>query len=454
MADVFLFLVIVSSIFFNFYNLEKLAPFGWDQARDAQVMWQILREGKPTLIGPGVVGPDSFFLGPLWYYLMLPFYLLSGLNPIGAPIFGAVVGVVTTVVIYFLTKKMFGLKPAVIMSIIWSTFFSRRVWNPILIPLFSMGLLYLLIKISKGEKKFIPPALLLFGLSLQIHFQAIAYLIPILVSIYFCSRKIKVLPLKRIAVGILLIAVTFIPLFIFDLRHNFINIISFLKFFGLINPTGNFIQSNIFGVLVLSLTKFLNFISSLFPELHFIKPIYLGLLILLTSILSITYYKIPKPSKILILSFIILPFLLFSLYGGGLSEYYFVLTWVPVIIGLTFFLTHIYDISLLGKSLVILILTSFFTFRILSLVNEVNLGGLFYQMQAVSYIVNQKIDPVFNVSYSTPVNEDVGYVYLFKYFGREPQNIPQGHLWTIVVPPNRENVKPLAVFGNIGVIRR
>jgi hypothetical protein len=89
-----------------------------------------------------------------------------------------------------------------------------------------------------------------------------------------------------------------------------------------------------------------------------------------------------------------------------------------------------------------------------SLLKEENLGGLYYQTQAVSYIVNQKIDPIFNVSYSVPINEDMGYKYLFKYLGREPQDIPQGHLWTIVAPANSEDTKPLAVFGNIGVIRR
>ena len=53
---IFLLLIIVSSVFFSFYNLERLAHFGGDQARDAQIMWQIIVERKPTLIGPGVAG--------------------------------------------------------------------------------------------------------------------------------------------------------------------------------------------------------------------------------------------------------------------------------------------------------------------------------------------------------------------------------------------------------------
>lgn len=453
-AGIFILLIVASSIFFNFYNLEKLTHFGPDQARDAQIMWQIIKDGKPTLIGPGVVGADSFFLGPLWYYLLVPFYFLSKLNPIGASVFGGLVGVTTTLVIYFLTKKMFGLKMAIIMGIVWSTFASRVVWNPILIPLTSAILLYLLIKVSQGEKKLIPPALLLFGLGLQIHFQAIAYLIPIMVSIYFCFRKIKSLPLKGIATGISLFAATFIPILIFDLRHNFINTISFLKFFGITNQTENFLQVNIIGNLASSFVKFLNFISGLFPELPNIKPPCLGIIILLISVISIVSSKIPKLSKILILSFIIPPFLFFSLYNGSLSEYYFVLTEIPIFIGLVFLLTRIFDKSILGKCFVTFVLTLFFFSRVTKLINENYSTSLYYQKQAVNYIVHQKVDPIFNVSYSTPVSEDSGYKYLFKFFGREPQNIPQGHLWTIVVPANSENVKPVATFGDIGVIRR
>lgn len=451
---IFLLLIIASSVFFNFYNLERLAHFGGDQARDAQIMWQIIVERKLTLIGPGVAGSDSFFLGPLWYYLLLPFYFLFKLNPIGASVFGGLIGVVTTVVIFFLTKKMFGLKVSVITGIVWSTFASRVVWNPILIPLISIALLYISIKISEGRKKFIPWTLLLFGLSLQIHFQAVAYLVPLLLSIYFCFKKIKFVFLKELVIGIFLFVVTFIPLLVFDLRHRFINTIAFLKFFGLTNQTDNFIQLNIIGNLASSFLKFLNFISGQFPELSFNSPLYLGLIIFLVSAISIAYYKIPKPSKILILSFIISPFILFSLYRGVLSEYYFVLTWVPVIIGLVFFFIRISERSILGKCIVIFLIVSFFAFQFIDLLHENYSTSLYYQLQAVSYVVDQKTDPIFNVSYSTPPNEDSGYKYLFKYLGREPQNIPQGHLWTIVVPTESENVKPLITFGDIGVIRR
>lgn len=65
-----LLLIILVSIVFKGYRLAELMPFEWDQERDAQMMWQMLKDYKPTLIGPRAVGADGFFLGPWWYYFL------------------------------------------------------------------------------------------------------------------------------------------------------------------------------------------------------------------------------------------------------------------------------------------------------------------------------------------------------------------------------------------------
>ena len=68
-------------VFLRFYNLDKRVIFDWDQERDAWVIKQILSEKKLTLIGPRVLGPEGFFLGPFFTYLLAPFYLLTSLHP-------------------------------------------------------------------------------------------------------------------------------------------------------------------------------------------------------------------------------------------------------------------------------------------------------------------------------------------------------------------------------------
>jgi 4-amino-4-deoxy-L-arabinose transferase-like glycosyltransferase len=136
-----------------------------------------------------VVGPDAFFLGPLWYYLLTPAYFLFSLDPLGAAIFGAVVGFLTTLGVYLVVKNLFGIKEAFFASLIWSTFPDRVVWNPILIPLCVLLLLWTLVKISEKKAQYIPIAFLIFGLGLQFHFQAIFFIFPIFWAIFLYYIK-------------------------------------------------------------------------------------------------------------------------------------------------------------------------------------------------------------------------------------------------------------------------
>lgn len=116
---------------FNFYHIEQRSSFGWDQERDAQVIWQIIKEGKPTLIGPRTIGPNSFFLGPLWFYILLPFYLIFNMNPLATPVAGIIIGVITTLAFYLIGKRIFGEKVAVLASFLFIPIGGIVVWNPI-----------------------------------------------------------------------------------------------------------------------------------------------------------------------------------------------------------------------------------------------------------------------------------------------------------------------------------
>jgi 4-amino-4-deoxy-L-arabinose transferase-like glycosyltransferase len=451
-----LFLIITAALFFKLYHLERNFSFQWDQARDAQVVWDIVRNGKFTLIGPRAIGPDSFFLGPLWYYLLVPFYLITDMNPIGAAVFGAVVGISTTVLLYLTVKKFYGITAAIVAGIIWATFPDRSVFNPILIPFLSTLILFMTIMISEGKSNLVPLVILVFGLSMQIHFQSIVFIIPIILSIYFYYLKKGKFPLRSVFVGLFLLLLTFLPIIAFDMRHNLLNLRKFASF---VNPSNNqlsIIGTNFFLRLSMSFTKFVNAIVGLFPEVNSIFPNYsmqIAVFLIFLSLLSIILFKISKQRKILMLSLFILPPVLFSIYKGDISEYYFSFSTVPFIIGLSFFFVIIFENTRFIKYVLIVFLFLFVVFRADKLLHTQDLASLYYQKEAVGYIVNQSMDPVFNVSYDVPVNEDAGYKYLFTYYGKEPQDVPEGHLWTIMVP-YRNNVNTLAVFGNIGVVRR
>lgn len=449
-------IVLLISIFFRFYLLEERFPFGWDQERDAQVMWRILKEGRPTLIGPSAAGIDTFFLGPLWYYLLLPFYFIFNMDPIAAAYFASLAGVVTTLIIFFLVKNLFGLNQALLASLLWATLPDRISWNPMLIPLATSVIFFTLYKISQGFEKFIPITFLLIGLSLQIHFQSVFFFPTLIISLYFYKKKKFSIPFNYLGLGLLFLALTFLPLLVFDLRHDFINIGGFLKLFfqGEIDYSSNLLYR--LSVTLNNSIRFAHF--TLFPRL-FSFEFSSGIIITILSILGIQTANISKQIKLMLLSLLLLPPIITSFYKGDISEYYFTISALPIIVGLTLLAWIIYSKSLPGKIVIITVVVLLIGWRVSNFISgefysDYLKSNLSYKKQAVLYIVNQKIDPIFNVSYSTRPNDDAGFHYLFKFYGREPQNIPAGHLWTIVMPSNRENVPPIATFGDIGIIRR
>jgi len=111
--NVFLCLLFAISLFLRFYNLEDSLMFQGDQGRDAIVVANIFKEKDPVFIGP-VTSIGNMYLGPFYYYLMLPFLWLTYPSPMGPVFMVAGLSVATVVLFYFLVKKIYGQKVALI----------------------------------------------------------------------------------------------------------------------------------------------------------------------------------------------------------------------------------------------------------------------------------------------------------------------------------------------------
>ena len=72
----------------------------------------------------------------------------------------------------------------------------------------------------------------------------------------------------------------------------------------------------------------------------------------------------------------------------------------------------------------------------------------------VEYVVNQKNDDFFNISYDLGSGMDTGYNYLFRFYGKNPENSEKGHLYTIVLIKDVNESEILVKSNNIGVVRR
>jgi len=66
-------LVVIIGGLFRFYRLQDLTTFGGDQGIDYQNVARMVVEKRLSLLGP--VTHVGVFLGPLYYYLLIPFFL-------------------------------------------------------------------------------------------------------------------------------------------------------------------------------------------------------------------------------------------------------------------------------------------------------------------------------------------------------------------------------------------
>lgn len=448
---IIIFILILIASFFRFYELEHRFLFEWDQERDANVVWEIVKEKNITLIGPRAVGATGFFLGPLWYYILAPFYFLTGMDPIGAAIFASLAGIITTVALYLFSRYFFSEDVALLISMMWSVFSERLAWNPMLLPIFTLLILFFSFKIILGDKKYIPWVFLTWGLSLHIHFQAVFYIFSILFSLFVYYCKKRTIP-KNIITGVGLFGSTFLPIILFDIKHNFLNLKAFLHFF--FQPsTPRMVEATLLDNFSYALDKFLLSYASIIPQ-EFINKHNLGLILLIMTIIGILWSRLRLSLKILFFVGIFAPVIAFSIYRGEISEYYFSITIIPLMLGMVIFLTNLFHYSQFGKYITILLVTYFFLFHIAYFFPYNLTTSLYHKKQVVKSIINHTGDTAYNVSYSVPMGQDNGFRYLFKYYGEKPQDIPGIPLWTVVIPPEGENVPPLETYGDIGIIKR
>ncbi len=203
-------------IFTRFYNVSYTARFTQDESGFLVRAHQIYEEKKLTLVGQ--VNEQGKVFGSLTVYLLLPFAILGNFDP-RAMFYGAAFwGVVTAIVLLWLSYKI---NPQLIIptSLLTIFFFpllqtGRWAWNPNFVPLWiGLGIIFYLIKRSWGMAL----AGICLGLAVHHHYYAIFAGSFFALLIGFESLVSKK-PLGTVLAwsGYFF---TLLPFIIFDLRH-------------------------------------------------------------------------------------------------------------------------------------------------------------------------------------------------------------------------------------------
>ncbi len=207
-------------------NLQYLA----DQGRDVIIAYGILH-GDIALVGPST-SVGSMFLGPLYYYFMAPFLLLSNFDPIGPALAVAWLGILTVPLIYWVGKRLVGPAPALIAALLYAGApvvieYTRFSWNPNPAPIVMLCLLYCVWRAWRGSAWWWCGAAAAIAVLSQLHYVALLaaaptglyWLADVVRSVRSRRQRLPSLGQSTLAAG-LIILFSLLPLIVFNWRFD------------------------------------------------------------------------------------------------------------------------------------------------------------------------------------------------------------------------------------------
>ncbi len=219
-----LFLIILLAFILRFYRLNSYPALNADEAAIGYNVYSLLQTGRDEHGNSWPLHFQSFndYKPGLFFYLVLPFVKFLGLNEWAVRIPGALLGVTTILVVYFLVKEL-GIsapraggreKLAIISSFFlaispWHIHFSRGGWEVNAATFFITCGIWLFLKSLKNFKYF-AFCLLPFALSLYTY-HAARLVVPLLglgFIIIYCRQlkaKLKPLLMAGLIAGVLLL---------------------------------------------------------------------------------------------------------------------------------------------------------------------------------------------------------------------------------------------------------
>src|SRR5260221_2571507 len=171
---VILLITLITGGFLRLWHFESTLQFLGDQGRDAIVARQILIDHHPVLIGP-VTSTGNMYLGPLYYYFMVPFLALTYPSPLGPAYAIAGFSILALFLLYYLGRELVGKRAALIGTEIFalssvSVTFSRFSWNPKLAPFVSVILLWATYRALKKSSWYFVLAATCIAVLMQLHY--------------------------------------------------------------------------------------------------------------------------------------------------------------------------------------------------------------------------------------------------------------------------------------------
>lgn len=329
------FLILSVSLYLRFHGYESDPTrfFGWDQARDAWKVRDII-QGQLVLDGPKT-GIGNLHLGPLYFYLVAPFYLLTKLDPVGSMYFLFMANIINIITIFFVTKKLFSIKAALFAIFLFSISNyiikqSMIPWNVSLVPAASSLIFYSIYTIKTGGKFYWYLILGgLMGFFFHLHFTAVFLPAIIILSLFPYDRKFK--KLIPLVWSFLIAGIFLVPTLIFNYQHSQGEFYRYTDFIS--HYTHGFYGTFFLMRLHEAFVQFR--LLSFFPLISLISQFLIPI-----AFFALVLFEKDKKTKLLgllMIPWFVIPLIVFTIYAGPISDYYYYLQ-MPLVIWILIYL--------------------------------------------------------------------------------------------------------------------
>lgn len=231
----FLVLTLGLALFLRLNKITQFLTFLGDEGRDVRIVRDLITEGNLVFIGPQT-SVGNMYLGPLYYYMMAPALLLSGLNPVGPAIMIALLSVITILFVWHVARAWFGKEAALISAVLYAVspiaiIYGRTSWNPNPMPLFAILSIWGIYQVWKSKKHTWMPIIgVSLAFALQMHYLALLLIPTVLLFWLITLKQIKKTKesassfYKQSLLGAIAFLALMSPLLLFDIKHQWMNL--------------------------------------------------------------------------------------------------------------------------------------------------------------------------------------------------------------------------------------
>jgi len=408
-----LILIVLISIFLRAWRLQAGFAYNHDNDLAGWIIKDIVENRHLRLIGQ-LTSTPGIFIGPLFYYYELIFYLLFKMDPIGGAFAVLTLGGLSTVSFWFVFTKVFGKNEGYLAGYIHAFSYylilnDREAVPTMPVILWTVWFFYTISLLLKGKKEGFIILAFLVGLIWHLNMALILAVPTAVLAIILSGKKLSPDVLKK---GAALFGLVSLPLILFELRHNFNQVRAIILAFSV--PQNDIVSGFAkFERVLLLLGKNVN--TYLFGST---TPVSYPL-VLAGSIAVFLYLfhkkKITKNHFITLTLWGVSYVVFFSFYSKILSEYYLngaLFIWMLLLVILVSSLISS-RYKLFGYAILIVYtivnLHSLFTLQF-------NRNGYLERKQLVEAIDQDRLAhnyPCVSISYITSPGYDLGYRYFF-----------------------------------------